>query len=67
MRLGVELVLDPFYRAEVGCLGDSSRELPVCIFRVQGNMEKSVGKGKVHRRTGHEGPVWSAGIAVLFL
>jgi len=61
-----ELVLGPLHRAELGCLGDSSRELSVCIFRVEVNMEKSKGKGKGHRRTGHKGPEWSADIAVLF-
>jgi hypothetical protein len=47
MRLGVELVLVPLYRAEMGCLGDSSRELLVCMFRVEFNVEKSNGKVKV--------------------
>jgi hypothetical protein len=67
MSLGVELVWGPLYRAEVGCLGESSRELPVCIFRVEVNMEKSKDKGKVRPRTSHEGAEWSIGIALLFL
>jgi hypothetical protein len=41
MRLGVELVFVPLYRAEMGCLGDSSRELLVCMFRVEFNVDKS--------------------------
>ena len=59
----------PLYRAEVGCLGESSRKLPVCIFRVEVNVEisKGKGKGKVCPRTSHEGPEWSTGMALLFL
>ena len=40
MRLGVELILGPLYCAEVGCLGVSSSELPVCKFRVEVNIDK---------------------------